>query len=284
MQLSRPWTRAIPSATDSTVPTSARSAPSVSRPSILSLRMLAISSGLISTFIYSNLLRPPAALHAAFGAKAPHQHLCRFRDFLSQSLELVAHARVQDHVANLQYEPAEDVLVHVALQLDRLAGLLLDLLAELGDDLRRQLHGARQPHLEAPLFLRPHLVESPANAEDRRHPVLLGQELEEVGELLLGAGDQAGDSLALLGRREVRAEQEHLEVAVLRDRVRNLPELVVDLVELALVGGDLEEGFGVYASDLLHQDPESPFPSVSAPAGERAEKSTSFNASSISRR
>jgi ATP-binding protein involved in chromosome partitioning len=84
--------------------------------------MLAISSGLISTFINSlNLLRPPSAA------------LCRFRDFLSQSFQLVAHARVQNHVANLQDEAPEDVLVDVALELDRLAGLLLDLPPGTGD-------------------------------------------------------------------------------------------------------------------------------------------------------
>src|SRR6476646_9645445 len=48
MQLSSPWMRAMPSATDRTVPTSVRSADSLSSPSIRSRRMLAISSGLIS--------------------------------------------------------------------------------------------------------------------------------------------------------------------------------------------------------------------------------------------
>ena len=47
MQFSRPWMRAMPSATDSTVPTSVRSAPPVSRPSMRLFRMVVISSGLI---------------------------------------------------------------------------------------------------------------------------------------------------------------------------------------------------------------------------------------------
>ena len=47
MQFSRPWIRQIPSATDSTVPTSVRSALEVSRPSIRLLRIEVISSGLI---------------------------------------------------------------------------------------------------------------------------------------------------------------------------------------------------------------------------------------------
>src|SRR5439155_23950730 len=124
MQLSRPCTRAMPSASERTVPTSASSAPSVSSPSIRSRRILAISSGLISTLSSSlNLLRPPAAaLHAAFGAKAPHHYLlrppaaalCRLGDFLSQPLELAPQARVQHHVADSQHETADDALVDVA--------------------------------------------------------------------------------------------------------------------------------------------------------------------------
>ena len=47
MQFSRPWTRQMPSATDSTVPTSVSSASEVSRPSIRLLRIEVISSGLI---------------------------------------------------------------------------------------------------------------------------------------------------------------------------------------------------------------------------------------------
>ena len=47
MQFSRPWMRAMPSATDRTVPTSVRSAWPSSRPSMRLLRMDVISSGLI---------------------------------------------------------------------------------------------------------------------------------------------------------------------------------------------------------------------------------------------
>ena len=47
MQSSSPWMRQMPSATDSTVPTSVSSALEVSRPSIRLLRIEVISSGLI---------------------------------------------------------------------------------------------------------------------------------------------------------------------------------------------------------------------------------------------
>src|SRR3954454_19082340 len=256
MQLSRPCTRAMPSATERTVPTSARSAPSVSSPSMRSRRMLAISSGLISTFVYS---------------------LCRFRDFFSQSFQLVADARVQDHVANLQHDPPEHALVDIGLQLDRLPGLVLDLLPDRVDHVRRQLDGAGQPHVEVALLLGPHLVEPGADAEDRRHPVLLREQLEEVHQLRITPRDDARDPIALLRRREVRAEQKHLQIAVFGDRIRDLGKLVVHLVELALVAGDLEQSLGVYPRNFLH------YWSSELPAGDRAEKSTSFRASSISR-
>ncbi len=74
--------RAIPSATESTVPTSERSALPVSSPSILSLRIDAISSGLISIGVLYASLR-------------------RLGDALSKFLQAIANARVEDHVADL---------------------------------------------------------------------------------------------------------------------------------------------------------------------------------------
>ena len=90
MQLSRPWMRAMPSATDSTVPTSERSALPVSIPSIRSRRIDAISSGLISMGVLYPSLR-------------------RLGDALSKFLQATADARVQDHVADLQDDAAEDL-------------------------------------------------------------------------------------------------------------------------------------------------------------------------------
>ena len=57
MQLSSPWTRAMPSATESTVPTSERSAVPSSSPWMRDLRMEVISSGLISTLFSAPLRR-----------------------------------------------------------------------------------------------------------------------------------------------------------------------------------------------------------------------------------
>src|SRR3954454_1151194 len=115
--------RAMPSPISSTVPTSERSADPTSMPSMRSRRMLAISSGLISMCGFVPFLR-------------------RSGDALSQFLEPVLDARVQDHVAHLHDQAAQDVRVVPALELDRVAGLLLDLRADLPRDLRVKLDGA----------------------------------------------------------------------------------------------------------------------------------------------
>ena len=88
--------------------------------------------------------------------------------------------------------------------------------------------------------------------------MLLGEQLEEVDELGLGPGYRLVDSLSLLGRGEVRAEEEDLQVAVVGDRVGELAELIAHLVELVAVFGDLEQGVGIDPGDLLHYRPSAP--------------------------
>src|SRR5919204_2574309 len=231
MQLSRPWTRAIPSATESTVPTSARSAPSVSSPSIRSRRILAISSGLISIGCLSLVAVATASAVRCLG---------RLGHLLSQSLQLAVQARVEHHVPDSQHEAADDAVVDLALKLDRLPGLTLDLGAHPSNDLRIEVDSARQPHLQLPVLGCPQVVEAPADAEDDRHAVLLGEQLEEVDQLGLGSGDSPRDPVAFLGRAEVGAEQEYLQVAALGYGVGELPELLADGVELAVLLRDLE--------------------------------------------
>jgi hypothetical protein len=82
--------------------------------------------------------------------------------------------------------------------------------------------------------------------------VLLEQQLEEVDELGLGAADRPLQALLLLSRGEVGAEEEELQLAVPRQGVGELAELIADRVELAAVLGRSEERRGVYAGDLLH--------------------------------
>ena len=83
-------------------------------------------------------------------------------DALSKFLQAIADARVEDHVADLQDDAAEDLVVDAAGQLDRLAGLPLDLLADLLDHRRVELDRAGHGHVEALVLLLPELVEAGA--------------------------------------------------------------------------------------------------------------------------
>src|SRR6185437_3817661 len=80
--------------------------------------------------------------------------------------------------------------------------------------------------------------------------------------------------LLLLGG-EVGREEEDLQVAGLAERVGELAELAADVVDLALVKGDLEQRPGVDRGDLFHQLPRS--------SPERDAKSSSARASSTRR-
>src|SRR5277367_4985423 len=107
MQFSTPCTRAMPSATESTVPTSVSSAVPLSSPSIRLFRMLVISSGLIS-MLRGSLGNLPAQL-----------------------LQSVANRCVEDRVSDPDDDAAEDVGVHARSQRYlAAAGALADFLAE----------------------------------------------------------------------------------------------------------------------------------------------------------
>src|SRR5215207_9145942 len=193
--------RAMPSATDRTVPTSVRSAEPVSSPSIRSRRMLAISSGLISIFSLPCLL------------------VRRGGHALSKFLQATADARVQDHVADLQDDAAEDPVVDRAREVDLLPGLAFDLLADFGDDLRVQLDGAGDGDVDTTVLLFPKLLEGAADAEDLRHPLLVDEQLEEIDQLGLGTRDRSLQPRHLLLGGEVGAEEEDLQLAVAVDGI-----------------------------------------------------------------
>src|SRR4029079_9100687 len=111
----------------------------------------------------------------------------------------------------------------------------------------------------------------------RREPVALGQELEEVQEALVPTLDDLADPVLLLQRAEARREEERLQVLVLAQRVGPDPELLLDLVELAMLHGGLEQRARVDLGELFHQLLEA------LPSGANAEKSTSDSASSMRR-
>src|SRR3954447_25934015 len=237
---SRPWTRAMPSATESTVPTSARSDWSVSRPSMRLLRIEVISSGLICMKKGSPCGRSRLPLGGA-------------RDLLAKLFQAVPDRRVEHGVADPHHQAAEDVGIDVRRQLDRAARLLPDAVADALDDLLVELHGRGDGDREELVLLVPERVELPPDAQQRRHPVVLDQQLEEVLHDRLGVRDRLVQPVLLLVRREVRREEEHLQVAVAVEGVGELADLLVDLVELVRVLRGLEERAGVDGGELLHR-------------------------------
>ena len=98
----------------------------------------------------------------------------------------------------------------------------------------------------------PELVEALADAEQGRHPVLLGEQLEEVDQLGVAAADRLPDALPLLHRGEVGTEEEDLQIAIGRDRVGDLAELIADLVQRVMLLGDVEQRLAVDTCDLFH--------------------------------
>src|ERR687897_1902914 len=145
MAFSRPWMRAMPSATDRTVPTSVRSAWPASRPSMRLLRMDVISSGLIC-MVWLPLLLGEGGRRGGSG---------RADDLLAQGVEPVADGRVEDLVADADDDPAEDVGLDGGGELDLAAGLLLDALADVADGLLVELDRRGDVHRQALVVLAP---------------------------------------------------------------------------------------------------------------------------------
>src|SRR3954467_2888129 len=227
---SSPWTRAMPSATESTVPTSVSSAWPSSRPSMRLFRMLVISSGLICISQSSGGLG----------------HV------LSQVVEAVADGGIKDGVPDTQHKATDDVGVDGLGELDALAGLLADLIADAPRDLVVELHGARDLDAQELVLALPQFVVGVPYAEDRRRAVLLHEQLEEVQDGWVGAVDHLRQPVLLLLGGEVGAEEEDLQLAVVVERVGDLAELLADLVELVLFLGHFEERPCVDAGDLFH--------------------------------
>src|SRR4029077_5488873 len=140
-------------------------------------------------------------------------------------LQETADARVEDHVADLEDDAAEDLPVDLTGKLDLLAGLPLDLLADLLDHSAVELDRAGDRHVEAWVLLLPEVLELTPNEEHERHSVLFDQELEEVDELGLGPVDRPLQAIAFFDRGEMRAEEEDLELAVGFEGVGELREL-----------------------------------------------------------
>src|SRR5271157_333827 len=106
----------MPSATDSTVPTSVSSAVPLSSPSMRLFRMLVISSGLICMSLRGSLGNVPAQL-----------------------LQSVANRGVEDRISDPDDDAAENVRVHACREAHLAPGTLADLPAHALGGLRVEL-------------------------------------------------------------------------------------------------------------------------------------------------
>src|SRR5271156_1183207 len=102
----------------------------------------------------------------------------------------------------------------------------------------------------APLVPQP--VEVTADAEDDRHPVVVDQHAEEADQGRVGVGEQVRERGPLLLGRELRREEERRQSPLLVQGIGELPELLTQQVELALLQSDLEQRPCIYASELFH--------------------------------
>src|SRR6202034_2480029 len=230
MQFSMPCRRAMPSATLSTVPTSVSSAVPLSSPSMRLFRMLVISSGLICMVLRGSLGNVPAQL-----------------------LQSVANRGVEDRVSDPDDDAAENVRVHARSERDLAFGPLADRLAEILGGLLIELDRAGDLDRQNLVLLIPQPLILVTGAEDHGHAVVLDQQAEEVQERLVRPVQQTAERLDLLGAREVRREEEHRQLPVLVERIRELRELRAQLVELALLQSHSEQRAGIYLGQLLHQ-------------------------------
>jgi hypothetical protein len=151
-----------------------------------------------------------------------------------------------------QDDPAEDVGVDGGLELDLAAGLLADLAADALDRGRVELDGRGDLDRAGACSPRPRAGRTPAEAEDRRHAVLLDEQLEEVLHDGVGAVEQPSSPSFFSAVEKYGREEERLQLAVAVQGLRELAELLLDHVDLPAVLGDLEERAGVDAGDLLH--------------------------------
>src|SRR3954449_9153221 len=135
-QFSRPWTRAMPSPTCSTAPTSAR-LDSVSKFSIRSFRIDVISSG--RSFIW--FLAP------------------RVRQFVSETFEAAAHTGVDAHRTGLEDDASDQIWVDLPLRLDLAARRGFDPAEDPAELLVVQLVRRRELHVEHAVLGRYEVVE-----------------------------------------------------------------------------------------------------------------------------
>src|SRR4249919_252789 len=225
-QFSRPWTRAIPSPTWRTLPTSERSV-STSNSRIRSLRIAVISSG--RSFIAISFVRERGfrsrGTRARKSLKASASRplgLCHSsgggRQFLSQALEPSANASVGAVRPDLEDDAADEARVDAARGFHRAAGGLLDRSHDRLRVLVRELVRGRELDREAVLRSRDERIKLLADLLELTGPSLLGREPDEVAHELVGVGRQLLEHGRLAVRLDLGVPEERTELGHLVHR------------------------------------------------------------------
>src|SRR2546423_1647180 len=213
----------MPSPIWRTVPTSARSV-STSYCSIRSRRIDVISSG------------------RSFKALSSCLH-----EFVSQSFQSPAHARIDAERARLQDDAADQVGVDLLRRLALASRRVFDLLQ---DRLRLgvgQLARRRQLDGQAALLARHQPLELLRDLLRLACPPLLGHDLEEVREQRLLVARDVGEDRALGARLELRIAQDGAQLRQLGSRSREVAQRLMHLREPARVLRGAEQRLGIDA-------------------------------------
>src|SRR5579885_3027342 len=206
-QFSSPCTRAMPSPSWSTVPTSARSV-STSNSSIRRRRIDVISSG--RSFI-------------------PGSAPCR-RELLAETLEPAAHARVEPHRSGLEDDPPDQVRVDPPRRAHLAAGRLLD-----------PAENPLELHLQDALCRRHERLELGGDLAHLPSAALLDQEPQEVADELVGSAEHLVEHVRLHVRLDLGVLEQHGQLLDGVERGDQVLEVGPHGVEAALLPGGVEE-------------------------------------------
>src|SRR5512139_681537 len=226
MARSIPCTRAIPSPTEMTLPTSATSTSTAKLP-ICSRMTLEISSALM--FIAVDELSGPA------------------RELLSDSFELPPQAAIVDDAANPGDDAAEDLGLNSRRHHDLPPGQGAKSLPECSQAVIIQRHGGR--HLGANDLA---VIQEPSpilleHLPRQRQAIAFGEQLQELPDHRLEAHlrGQGCHQRPLSSHRDRRVQQDLLELALLAEERNERGEVPVDLLEVGLLQADIEQPHAV---------------------------------------
>src|SRR5262245_44506281 len=194
----------------------------------------------------------------------------------AELLQSVANRGVEDRIAHPHDDPTDDVRVHARCQRDVASRAPPDRLTEARGGLLVERDRAGDLDGQGLVLLLPQPLVLVADPEENRHPVVFDQQGEEVQQDLIGVYQQRVQRTLLLFGAEVGREEEHPQLAVALQGVRELAQLLAQLVQLSVCAGHLEQRAAIYPGQLLHQFCDAP--------EETFEKSSSLSACSTSLR